>query len=335
MPRASQKAARPLRAWALAALALLSAATAAGCTHLTTLRPGEPPAAHLPQGPAPERVAALAPVFAVQNPGDGFNLIGRPTASRDPSGYVWVRMDTGRPAVYYQAREFTTARGSYTNLIYRVHFPGTPASLLPLLIGWGKNNGLLVVVTLDRARRPVLIATAGTCGCYLSLTATQHTPDWALPAGFEEGPQRIYGETLPSRLEWPAHSRLVVTVAPAEHRVAGLAALAPEALAAGGAFAPRPAELLPAERLEELELAGGGRASLFYPDGPLAGHVRGAHKPLETLLLGIPSLDLWVGADKAYGRDDNPFYTSLKPWARQASDLNHYPRFLRYWGWRL
>jgi hypothetical protein len=320
---------------ALVAAALAAAVLAAGCTHLTALRAGEPPAAYLPRGQAPERVLRFAPVFAVDNPGDDFNRVGRPRAWRDDTGWVWVRMDPDRPAVYYQTREFATARGRYTNLIYRVHFPGTPPSLLPFLIGWGKNNGLLVVVTLDGDQQPVLIATVGTCGCYLSLTATQHTPDRALPPGFSEEPQEIYGHTLPSRLVWPAGRRLVVRVAPAEHRVDGLAAAAPEEIGPGRGLAPVPAELLPASRLGELELAGGERVSLFYPAGPLAGHVRGAHKPLETLLLGLPSLDLWVGSDKAYGRADNPFYTSLKPWARQASDMGDYPRFLRYWGWGL
>lgn len=67
----------------------------------------------------------------------------------------------------------------------------------------------------------------------------------------------------------------------------------------------------------------------------MQGHVKGAWKPWETLVLGLVSLDLLVGMDKAYGDPWNLFYTSLKPWARQDSDTNDFPRFLKYWGWRL
>ena len=31
----------------------------------------------------------------------------------------------------------------------------------------------------------------------------------------------------------------------------------------------------------------------------------------------------------------NPFYTSLKPWNREASDMWDFATFLKFWGWRL
>ncbi len=31
----------------------------------------------------------------------------------------------------------------------------------------------------------------------------------------------------------------------------------------------------------------------------------------------------------------NPFYTSLKPWNRKASDMWNFAHFLQFWGWRL
>jgi hypothetical protein len=31
----------------------------------------------------------------------------------------------------------------------------------------------------------------------------------------------------------------------------------------------------------------------------------------------------------------NPFYTSLKPWNRKASDMWNFTEFLEFWGWRL
>jgi len=66
--------------------------------------------------------------------------------------------------------------------------------------------------------------------------------------------------------------------------------------------------------------------------------VNGSIKPWESLFLGLPSLDPLVGSDKAYGNGretGNPFYTSLKPWNREASDMWDFPGFLRFWGWRL
>jgi hypothetical protein len=70
----------------------------------------------------------------------------------------------------------------------------------------------------------------------------------------------------------------------------------------------------------------------------LKGHVKGAVKPLETLFMSLISLDLFVGADKAYvdtSQTENPFYTSLKPWRRKDSDMWDFFGFLWYWGWRL
>jgi hypothetical protein len=58
----------------------------------------------------------------------------------------------------------------------------------------------------------------------------------------------------------------------------------------------------------------------------------------ETLLLSLISWDLFVEADKLYRdkeKDDNPFYTSLKPWNRTALDMWDFSRFLEFWGWKL
>lgn len=51
--------------------------------------------------------------------------------------------------------------------------------------------------------------------------------------------------------------------------------------------------------------------------------------------MGWWALDGKVGEDKDLGYDiyDGPiFYTSLKPWARNASDLRDFSGFLEYWG---
>ena len=102
----------------------------------------------------------------------------------------------------------------------------------------------------------------------------------------------------------------------------------------GQSYTLAKAELRPASELLRLPLKGrpGQTTSFFVEDGLLEGHVKGAWKPLETLFLGLFSLDLVVGMDKQYGNPQNPFYTSLRPWNREESDMNHFPRFFEILG---
>ena len=77
----------------------------------------------------------------IYNPHQEHNLIGRPQARYDKAaGEELIRVNPDHPVIYYQTRSFSTPRGEYLNLIYRVHFPGTPFSLIPFLIGNGNNN---------------------------------------------------------------------------------------------------------------------------------------------------------------------------------------------------
>lgn len=310
---------------------------AAGCGHLHQPGPPADAAWYRPFGGEDPQARRWAPAFYVHGFGQTHNRIGGPTARVDDLGEVSIIMDPSRPVLYWERREFATARGRYVNLIYRVHFPGTPPSIVPFFIGAGLNNGLMMVVTLDAGGLPVLVTTVGTCGCYAANLPTDHTPAWALPEGWSGRPLAIYGETLPARLDLgrAADARLVVEVRPGEHRVMGLGAARDEAAdrRPGAYLAGLP--LAPMADLYRLPLPGGGSTSLFIAEGPAAGHVKGAWKPWETLILGLPSLDLLVGMDKAYGLDDNPFYTSLQPWYRRESDMNDFPRFLAFHGWRL
>ena len=52
----------------------------------------------------------------------------------------------------------------------------------------------------------------------------------------------------------------------------------------------------------------------------------------------LDRLDPFVGSDKIYADPqewDIRFYTSLKFWRRDDSNMWYFGRFLRYWGWRL
>ena len=93
----------------------------------------------------------------------------------------------------------------------------------------------------------------------------------------------------------------------------------------------------PMEGLDRIEI-NGKTTSFYHKEGILKGHVKGSIKYWESFLMSLMSLDLFVGMDKAYDNTDvteNPFYTSLKIWNRNASDLWHFERFLRFRGWRL
>lgn len=320
--------------WIAAAVLI---AAAAGCAHQPVDRGADIHAYHTeaPRDPLAER---MAPVFVVYGTDAPYNRIGRPEAMT-ADGEPVIRVVPDRPAVYVLKQPFRTPRGAYTNLVYRVHFPGTPYRLVPFHLTAGSNVGLMVVITLDAERRPLLVTTVHTCGCYMAVTPTSHLPLDMYPPDWQAGPMAVYGETLPERLDYGAMAspRLRVHVRPAVHRVMDLEvveAATPDKETWLRIAMPANA----AAELKRLPVPGGGTTSLYYGEGMLKGHVKGSWKPWETLLLGIVSLDPVVGMDKAYedtAVTENPFYTSLKPWNRTASDMWPFERFLAFWGWRL
>jgi hypothetical protein len=282
----------------------------------------------------------FAPLFRVYGFEHAYNRIGRPVAATGDAGGPCVRIDPDSPAVYAMTHPFSTDRGQYTNHVYRIHFSEVPFSLYPFHLTAGKNGGLIVVITTDAGGQPLLVTVVHTCGCYVAIVPTTALPPEAFPENWSgDRRQRIYGETLPALLDFTSHpgSRLLVSIRPAVHRVMDL-----EVVGATGSPVDSNAvrvsyPLIPIRRLYHLEYEE-GEISLYHETGWLGGHVRGSVKPWETLLMSLISLDLFVGADKDYADSSstgNPFYTSLKPWNRSASDMWHFDRFLHFWGWRL
>jgi hypothetical protein len=280
------------------------------------------------------------PLFAAHGFDEPYNRIGEPaahtTGGRNRS--VRIEIDPERPVVYAMERSFTTARGAYLNLIYRVHFPRIPYSLIPFNLSAGRNSGLLVVITLNQHQQPVLVTTVHTCGCYSAIVPTNFLSRNAYPGDWQDEPLSVYGEKLPSRLDFAvnAASGLLVHLRPEVHRVMNLEVVSTRHLD-DRRFAAVPMEMADMADLNRLP-SPDGPVSFYYQNGAMKGHVKGAFKPLETLLLGLFSLDFYVGTDKIYGDPqqwDNPFYTSLKPWQRHASDMWDFNGFLNYWGWQL
>ncbi len=277
-----------------------------------------------------------APAFVVEEPDKEYNRIGTPVVRMDGDREI-VEVDPEKATIYTAEQHFTTGAGSYTNLLYRVHFPYVPFSLVPFYLGAGNNVGMIVVVTLDREERPLLYTLVQTCGCYLAFIPTSYLPEQKWKEGLDRGRQTVYGENLPGFLEFNEQrkERLALHIRPATHRVQNVRLATNTELSQYSLAATR---LQPFHSLENLELENGAATSFYEVDGPRQGYVRGSHKIWERLLISWWAFDWRVGEDKKLGLhsdDGRVFYTSLKPWAREASDLRDFVGFLRYWGWRL
>jgi len=284
-------------------------------------------------------ILGQTPFFLTHNSASTYNRIGRPSARYDHQGEEQIYVDTEHPAIYYLKRNFATQKGQYTNLIYRVHFPKVPFRLFPFYLTAGENVGLLVVITFDAAKRPVLVTTVGTCGCYLAIVPTSFLPHDALPLKWPDNSINIYGERLPSRLNYTnmKNPKLLISLRPDVHRVMDIAVVDERTIRKSPHFTIFSAPLKPMQELERIPIDS-GITSFYYNKGVLKGHVKGSLKPWESIFLSLPSLDFFVGTDKIYGNrkeTGNPFYTSLKPWNREASDMWDFAAFLKFWGWRL
>lgn len=289
---------------------------------------------------APGSIAARhAPVFIPEYPTAPYNRVGTPRAEIDDRGREHVHVDPGQATVYFRQRGFETANGAYTNLIYRVHFEQVPFSLAPFHITTGRNSGLFVIITLDDSNRPLLLTTVHTCGCYIAFVPTSYLPRSAWPANRDGGEQRVFGLRLPGVIDYPAEFdddlRPLIFLKHGTHRVRDIGLARYSRLEQDHALTL--AGLRPIEDLDHLSLGNGETTSFFHDSGFRRGYVKGASKPLELLFMSWWSLDLHVGVDKRYGDRDETgtvFYTSLKPWARSASDMWRFEEFLDYWGWK-
>jgi len=282
-------------------------------------------------------LAARAPVFIADGTAQPFNRIGTPSARRTADGDVRAFVDPAAPRIYAERVPFATARGSYTNLVYRVHFERVPYRAWPFHLTAGPNGGLFVIVTLDGRARPVLVTTVHTCGCYVGIVPTSDLPLDAYPERWPVDLQPVYGEQLPARLGSAADpaTRVVIRVRAGSHRVRDIGLATLPDLARGAPVVPAP--VVPMAELEHLALDGGS-ISFFHAAGTEQGYVRDSYKPFEFLFMSWWMLDAHVGVDKRLGNAGETgvrFYTSFAPWRRRASDLGDFARFLAFHGWRL
>lgn len=325
-------------------LILMVVGVAAGCVHHRPMESVEVNTAYLPQGLEGTLIGLHAPVFVIHEGEKPYNRIGRPEARFEKGEGTRIRVNPDRPVVYVGKQAFSTGQGRYLNLIYRIHFSEVPYSLTPFYLTAGKNVGLLAVITLDETERPVLVTTVHTCGCYVAVVPTSHLAPDALPEGWKKRSLKdpyleVHGERLPWQLHYgkAEHPRLLIHIKPALHRVMHMEVLEERGIKDSGRFTLTRSRFADIHGLETLPLDG-SFTSFYYGGWPLRGHVKGSIKPWESLFMSLVSMDLFVGADKTYvdrNRSGNPFYTSLKPWNRNRSDMGRFARFLQFYGWRL
>lgn len=281
----------------------------------------------------------FAPVFLVEGYGESMNRIGAPAARFDKDGEEEIYIDPDHPVYFTQTREFETAHGKFTNLIYRVHFEMSTGNGYSTNGGKGYNVGLMAIVTLDAAEKPVLLNIVHTCGCFHALLPTTYTPNGALPEGWSKEKRRVYGETLPGMVRYPdeflPEARPVIYLREGSHRAVDVQVGSLDGIRER--YTLHEVATAPMDALEHLKL-GDGETSFYYTEGKNRGLVKGAMKKRETVLLGAVVGDSRAGQDRIYGgADELPrgFYTTIKPGAQDESDMWDYAAFLDYNGWKL
>jgi hypothetical protein len=169
----------------------------------------------------------FAPLLKLYDAEHAFNKIGTPKARE--SGEIYI--DSNEASFFTHEENFQVEGREYTNFVYRVHFSEIPFSLFPFHLSYGKNVGLLFVVTLNKEQEPVLFTITHTCGCYKAIMATTFTPDSFFPPKWKRGneKQKVYGEKLPYLLNLSENKpNVCVTVRPQTHRVMDVQACSKE-----------------------------------------------------------------------------------------------------------
>ncbi|MCI5161916.1 MAG: hypothetical protein D3917_07810 [Candidatus Electrothrix sp. AX5] len=283
-------------------------------------------------------LSRFAPIFAIEDSQESYNRIGTPSAQLGPDNQELISVDPEKATVYARQDLFTTEKGSYTNLIYRIHFEEVPGGFFPFHLEEGKNVGLLFIITLNSRNEPILYTSVHTCGCYLAFIPTSYTPQDILPDDWGKERQSVYAESLPGQLVYkstsPDQDKVVFVIRGGTHRVKDIWLANSDFLQS---YKKITADLQPFSALEELPVDDKWATSFYETSGSRKGYVKGSYKTHERLFMSWWAFDWRIGEDKKLGKDKVDgitFYTSLKPWSREASDLRNFNTFAEYWGWK-
>jgi hypothetical protein len=213
--------------------------------------------AHLSEAQRDRLFATYAPTIDIETAGD-FDRIGRMRWSEDATPQV----DVTRPTVYRRLG-YTRMNGrSLLQLVYTAWLPRRPLDGTFDILG-GHLDGIVWRVTLAPDGEPVLFDSIHPCGCYHMFFPTPRLQ--AVPAPKEWLEWAFVPDELP---ELAAEQRITVTLQTRTHYLRDVQAGEPGA--AGETY-----EFADYDELRSLPLPGGGRRSLFGPDGLVAGSERG------------------------------------------------------------
>ena len=129
-------------------------------------------AAELENASIAQLAAWFAPVFVQQvDPSAAYaredDRIGRVCLEGTPEN-VTVRIDVGRPTVYWAHQQAKVGTRRYEQLVYVAWYPRRPA-LEANDPSAGEIDGVVVRITLDRHHRPAVYEFVRSCGCYHTL----------------------------------------------------------------------------------------------------------------------------------------------------------------------
>jgi hypothetical protein len=281
-------------------------------------------------------LSEFSPLIYSEKADKNYNLIGTPVAEKDEDGKISISIDTEKPCFFAEKREFKTKKDNYLNLVYRVNFTKTPGGHL----GKGKNVGLFFIVTLNSDKKPVLFSAVHTCGCYLSIVPTSVLPESAYPKDWPEKIQSVHGEKLPSVLKYkedPENFRFLVHKKSATHRISDIKLIRKNKT--DSLFKIKDSCIQSLDSLENISINKDEKTSFFITEkGGSKGYVKNSKKIYERIFMSWWTFDWRIGQDKKLGKDKNEgpvFYTSIKPWAKDESDMRDFKTFLEYWGWDL
>ena len=237
--------------------------------------------ARLDAAPARRLLETFAPVYEIDVVGPD-DRIGTPYWPAE--GFPEV--DVTRPVVYTRIAYTRFESRMLVQLVYSVWFPARPPEGDFDLLS-GRLDGITLRVTLDSDGRPLLYDSIHNCGCYHLFVPGARLARRPPPATFEE--PLLVPQRLPA-----AAGRVVVRIAHRSHYIERL--YADDGAGNGEAYAFRDDDTL-----RSLALAGGGRRSLFAPDGVVPGTER-AERWLYWPM-GIPE----PGAMRQWGRHATAF----------------------------
>ena len=240
-------------------------------------------------GPAAleELFRTYAPIFELEVTGDYDRpgALGWAGASGSPA------VDLSRPVVYRLAAWTRDGEASLLQLVYVLWFPQRPPQSEGDLLS-GTLDGVVWRVTLAPDGEPLVYDTIHPCGCYHLFFPTPRAVPRPAPDGEPEW--MLAPEALPRVADG---ERVRVRVATKTHYVARVARVAPD----GGPWAGAAYALAPYDELRSLPLPGGGRRSMFSPQGLVPGTERAERYYFWPM--GICS----AGAMRQWGREPTAF----------------------------